>query len=164
MYVSFLHTSKACKHVLAVQNNRCVIAAVCVCDVLFFSRSARLRSTDKGFVIKRADCKSLPLFLSLSTPPGTFSSLYLPSLLPHLFPTSPLSLSLCLPLRILTFPSDLPLFLSQRADFQAGNCMSTGHHTCCCQSQPCGSQRRELRPLASVAPTPSPAPFCCCRV
>lgn len=104
---------------------------------------------------ERANWKiSLPP-LSFS-PPGTLSSLYLlPILLvshlsshsaPLLSPSSS------------DFPSDLSLSLSQRAHSQPGNCMSTGHHTCCCQ---CGrvGERAELHPLASVALTPSPPPL-----
>lgn len=125
---------------------------VLVFDLFFF-----LHSAGEGFAMKRADWKSLSFSRSRSvSPPGTFSSLYLPLFLlvsrlsSHFAPLlSPSSSDLL---------SDPPLSLSQRADSQPGNCMSAGHHTCCCQCSAMG-KRGELRPLASVALTPSPPPL-----
>lgn len=125
------------------------------CCMCWFLMCFFFHSANEGFAMKRTDWKSLSLPLSFS-PPGTFSSQYLPPFLlvshlssqfaPLLSPSSS------------DFPSDLPLSLSQRADFQPGNCMSTGHHTCCCQCSGVG-ERGELCPLASMAITPSPPPF-----
>ena len=41
-------------------------------------------------------------------------------------------------------PSDLVLSLSQRADSRPGNCMSAGHHTCCCQCSGVGERWRRF--------------------
>lgn len=68
MYVRSLQTTKACKFVFLLQNNRCVIATVCVVFwsvFFFFFHSARLRSADEGFAMKRADWNSLSLSLFL---------------------------------------------------------------------------------------------------
>lgn len=89
-------------------------------------------------------------------PLGTRSSASssLPShlcLLPSCFSSLPCSSNL---------PSDLLLSLSQRAESQPDNCMSAGHHTCCCHCScvlgwGCGAA---LWPLQLQLSPPPPLP------
>ncbi len=79
MYVRSLQTTKACKFVFLLQNNRCVLATVCVgfWSVFFALHACALPARDLRW---KEPAGNLSPSLSFS-PPGTFSSLYLPLLL-----------------------------------------------------------------------------------
>lgn len=151
MYVRSLKTTKARKSEFLLQYNRCVIACVCVCVYIFdlsFLCSARLHSADEGFVLKR-QTENLSLSLLQGLPVVCiFPFLLISHLSSHFAPPLPPS------------HSDFPYFLlspSHRADSQPGNCMSTGHHTCCCQCSSVWGGGACF--LTSMALTPSWPPF-----
>lgn len=102
----------------------------CMCSSLklvfcLSHHSSRQCAADEGFVLKRP---TENLYLSLSDPPP--QGLSVVCIFLFLLLISHLS-SHFVPL-LSPSCSDLLLSLSQRANSQPGNCLSTGHHTCCC--------------------------------